>query len=274
MSTASDSRVAGADPHGILGRALAYARWGWPVFPCRPGSKEPATRHGFHDATTDPAQISAWWERQPTANLAIATGRPGPDVLDVDHHGPAGNGFTALSYLKGTGLLDGAGTIVRTPHGGLHVYFTGSDQNSGRLPRHHLDFKAAGGYILAPRSQVDGRPYIVVRQQAATGKINWSAVEHLLEPPPSRGVRPRNDQRGAARLAAWVENLPEGNRNAGLFWAACRAVEAGETAVLDDIAAAAARTGLSQHEIARTIDSARRGVRTGAERLAQREAAQ
>ena len=32
----------------------------------------------------------------PTANLAIATGQPGPDVLDVDQHGPAGNGFAAL----------------------------------------------------------------------------------------------------------------------------------------------------------------------------------
>lgn len=28
-----------------------------PVFPCQPGSKEPATRHGFHDATTDPDRI-------------------------------------------------------------------------------------------------------------------------------------------------------------------------------------------------------------------------
>ena len=33
-------------------QALAYARHGWPVFPCQPGGKEPATRHGFLDATT------------------------------------------------------------------------------------------------------------------------------------------------------------------------------------------------------------------------------
>ena len=37
-----------------LARALAYARHGWPVFPCQPGRKEPDTPHGFKDATTDP----------------------------------------------------------------------------------------------------------------------------------------------------------------------------------------------------------------------------
>jgi len=40
--------------------ALGYARHGWPVFPCMPGSKEPATRHGFKDASTDPDRITAW----------------------------------------------------------------------------------------------------------------------------------------------------------------------------------------------------------------------
>jgi hypothetical protein len=36
----------------ILRQALAYARRGWPVFPCQPGQKVPATRHGYKDATT------------------------------------------------------------------------------------------------------------------------------------------------------------------------------------------------------------------------------
>jgi hypothetical protein len=55
------------------------------------------------------------------------------------------------------------------------------------------------------------------------------------------------------------QRLEEGNRNAGLFWAACRAVESGRANALDEIATAAAKTGLSEREIARTIDSARRG---------------
>ena len=83
-----------------LRRALAYAARGWPVFPCQPGQKIPATTHGYRDATTDPDQITAWFSRHPGRNLAIATGAPGPDVLDVDQHGQAGNGYAAFRQLQ------------------------------------------------------------------------------------------------------------------------------------------------------------------------------
>ena len=177
-------------------RALAYARHGWPVFPCQPGGKQPATRHGFHDATTDPGKITWWWRRQPEANLAIATGHPGPDVLDVDQHGPAGNGFAALNQLKRAGLIGGASAIVATPSGGLHAYFTGSDQRCGKLPRHHLDFRARGGYILAPPSQVGGRPYRVISHRDASGGLDWAKVTGLLEPERHTAIRPARAQRG------------------------------------------------------------------------------
>jgi hypothetical protein len=249
-----------ADRNRAVARALAYAERGWPVFPCRPCSKEPATRHGFRDATTDPGQIRAWWDRWPDANLAIATGAPGPDVLDVDHHGQVGHGYTALMRLKTADLLDNAGPIVRTPHGGLHVYFAGSSQASGRLPHHHLDFKAAGGYVLASPSSVAGRPYFLVRRAEPSGGLNWAAVTRMLEPQADRPARQVLAASGdVSRLASWVERLEEGNRNAGLFWAACRAVESGQASALDDIAAAATKTGLSEREITRTIASARRG---------------
>jgi len=263
-SDATHGAPATPGPRRTVRQALEYTRRGWPVFPCRPGTKEPATRHGFQDATTDPERIRWWWHRVPAANLAIATGRPGPDVLDVDQHGPAGSGFAAFSQLKQAGLVDGAHLIVATPSGGFHAYFAGSDQPSGRLPRHHLDFKATGGYVLAPPSTVGGKPYRLVRVQPEGRGLDWAAVADLLEPVPDRRLQP--DGRLAGRLgqlAAWVERLEEGNRNAGLFWAACRAVEAGQEGLLDELRAAALRTGLSEREISRTIASARREIRSG-----------
>ena len=245
----------------ILTHALAYARHGWPVFPCKPGSKEPATRHGFRDATTDPAQIREWWQRQPAANLAIATGAPGPDVLDVDRHDYESNGFPAYNKLKRQGVLSGAAAIIATPGRGLHAYFMGSDQPCGRLPQQHLDFKARGGYVLAPPSQVGGRRYWCVARRGRPGYLDWEAASRLLEPHRERA--PQTSTGVVAepkRLAAWVETLPEGNRNAGLFWAACRVAESGGPEVLDDLAAAAAKTGLTLREIDRTIASAKRTV--------------
>ena len=244
-------------------RALEYASRGWPVFPCRPGGKEPVTRHGFRDASTDPSRIAHWWNRHPGANLAIATGTPGPDVLDVDQHGEAGNGFAAWRRLRAAGLIQGTIAVVATPGGGLHAYFTGTAQPSRRLPGCHLDFKAAGGYVLAPPSRVGGKPYrLLTRSGTAGGTLNWADVTSLLEPRRSQlahgsGAVPAD----GAHLASWVQRLPEGNRNSGLYWAACRAIESGQEHMLKDLAAAAATTGLPDREITRTIISARRSFR-------------
>jgi hypothetical protein len=243
-----------------LRRALAFAGYGWPVFPCQPGQKIPATRHGFCDATTDQRQITRWFTRHPDWNLAIATGAPGPDVLDVDQHGEAGNGFAAFNQLQRTGLLDGAGAYVRTPSGGLHAYFTGSDQRNGHLASHHLDFRSAGGYVLTPPSQVEGKPYELVKTLDGHGGLDWAAVTQVLEP---RKQQQRPEPRQAAdgdvsRLAEWVARQGEGNRNAGLFWAVNRALEADRAADLSPLAVAARQAGLDEREIDRTLDSARK----------------
>ena len=241
-------------------QALAYAERGWPVFPCQPGRKTPATPHGYLDATTDPAQISEWFARHPERNLAVATGAPGPDVLDIDQHGPAGDGFPALARLHATGLLDGAATWIRTPSGGMHIYFAGSHQRSGHLAASHIDFLAGGGYVLSPPSQVDGRPYQRIQAPGGRHQLDWPAVVRLLEPareqqPPAPRL-PSGEPTGA--LARWVAAQPEGNRNNGLFWAANRALETDPAADLSPLAAAARQAGLADPEITKTLNSARR----------------
>ncbi len=191
---------------GILAQALAYAARGWPVFPCRPDAgtcpapdrcpcKAPVTPNGFKDATTDPEAIRGWWRRWPGANVAIATGTPGPDVLDVDVK-PDGNGFAALNKLKRAGLLTGAARLVRTRSGGIHVYYAGTGQGCRGLPRHHLDFKAAGGYVLAPPSRVHGKPYELLDHRAGAAALDWQAVKQLLDPPRRPAHRPSTWQGG------------------------------------------------------------------------------
>jgi hypothetical protein len=247
-----------------LRQALAFARGGWPVLPCQPGQKTPATRHGVRDATTDPARITQWFTRHADWNLALATGAPGPDVLDIDERGDAGNGYAAFGQLREAGLTDGAAAYIRTPGGGLHVYFRGSNQRNGCLPAHHLDFRSYGGYVLTPPSQIDGRPYELVRALRGRGGLDWDAVRAYLQPErqPRSARQPRPGTQDLSGLARWVASQTEGNRNAGLFWAANRALDGDPAADLSPLAAAARHAGLDDPEITRTLTSARKSGRT------------
>ena len=243
-------------PPGPRLRRPRLARLPLPARPEDPGHPARLPRRHHRPASRSPNGSPArrGW------NLAIATGAPGPDVLDVDQHGAAGNGFRALARLRAAGLLDGASGYVRTPSGGLHAYFTGSAQRNGHLPAHHLDFLSAGGYVLAPPSQVGGKPYQRIRTLDGHGGLDWQAVIRLLEPDRQHqqpATRPLPDY-GISRLVRWVAAQREGNRNAGLFWAANRALEADPAADLSPLAAAARQAGLADPEITRTLNSARR----------------
>ena len=98
----------------------------------------------------------------------------------------------------------------------------------------------------------------------ADGALNWATVTALLEPhrQPRRPQPGPDPGRGLGYLARWVAGQAEGNRNAGLFWAANRALDADPAADLSPLAAAARQAGLGDREITRTLDSARNGGRT------------
>lgn len=85
--------------------------------------------------------------------------------------------------------------LVRTPSGGAHLYAPGSGQGNGSLRGQHIDFRSAGGYVLAPPSAVGGRPYVVVSHQAHGDPIDWAKVREHLEPQRERQWEP-----GAAGL--------------------------------------------------------------------------
>lgn len=263
-------------PATLVDAALAYAAAGMPVFPCVPGAKTPLTRRGFYDATTDPRRIRSWWSWMPEANIALRTGSS-IDVVDVDVHG-VGNGFPVLRTLQRDGLIDGWGMAVRSPSGGLHLYYPSAlqrPQGSWSRGTAHADFRGTGGYIIAPPSTITGpdgttSAYEVIARGRRPRPVDADTLRDILTPTPApipqRQLRSGGaDERIAERLSDWVARLPEGNRNAGLFWAACRLAEAGLTE--DETAAAlepaAVSTGLEVRETRGTIHSAHRTVAGG-----------
>lgn len=237
--------------------AHRYADHGWFVFPTAPGGKIPTTEHGFLDATTNHKQIQQWWRGEPQANVAIATGAPGPDVVDVDKHADR-SGYAAWNRLRQAGLAGEPQAVIRTPSGGMHAYYKGTQQRNGSLPEHAIDFRSTGGYVVtAPSKDAGGRPYAVVSKQPSAAAFDWSAAREHLDPQRERQPQRQADgPRDVSHLAAWVASQQEGNRNQGLFWAANRAIEAGDTATLDKLAHAARQAGLDDREIDRTIRSA------------------
>jgi hypothetical protein len=209
---------------GMLTAALRYAAAGWPVFPCKPHGKAPLgalVHRGVLDASTNPALITGWWSRCPTANIAVACGAPGPDVLDVDTK-DGRPGMDLFERARRAGLLRGACAFVRTPSGGLHVWFAGTDQPGGAVgPGKALELKAVGGYVLLPPSYVDdadrgyaGRYELIERRDTA-GTVVFAAIRRLLDPPPAvpatpsrprdpNVVRPGDDFN---RRATWAQIL-------------------------------------------------------------------
>ena len=170
-----------------------------------------------------------------------------------------GTGTRPSASSRQPGCWTGPRAYVRTPSGGLHAYFTGSHQRNGHLPGWHLDFRSHGGYVLTPPSQVGGKPYQLVRTTGSRGGLDWDAVIRHLQPErqsqPARHSRARSQD--VSGLARWVASQGQGNRNAGLFWAANRALDADPAADLSPLAAAARQAGLGEREITRTLDSAR-----------------
>ena len=262
------SRVAGAPT--LADAARRYASAGIPVFPCVPGGKQPLTPNGFHDASTSRASVERWWRRTPEANIGLPTGAAaGVVVVDVDVH-DSGSGYEAFDRAHTRGLAAGWGWLVRTPSGGMHAYYPPADneQRCWQVPVAHVDFRGDGGYVIAPPSRVDVRgklrayAVIAVSEHAAT-PLDATGLRRFLDPPrqmvrarcalPPLGTKPE-------RLAKWMAAQPEGGRNQGLFWAACRLVEDGHPVevALATVGNAGLQAGLSRGEVQSTINSAYR----------------
>lgn len=126
--------------------ALHYADLGYKVFPCVAHAKNPLTKHGCKDATTDTDQIEAWWDQWPDANVAIAT--EGLLVIDVDGKDNPWSGDLPECPLS------------LTPNGGRHYILRQPEgrqygNTAGKLaPK--VDTRGDGGYILVPPSELAG----------------------------------------------------------------------------------------------------------------------
>ncbi|MGW5589264.1 bifunctional DNA primase/polymerase [Streptomyces sp. NPDC003857] len=203
--------------------------------PCLPAGR---WCHGFHAATLDHRRISEWWGSRPDFGVGVACGPAGLVVIDIDAHQaqpPSRDrilpGIPIADHVDLTGLANGFHTLavlaalrgqpspaddqstlrVRTPSGGLHVWYRASDNrrwqcssgsSTGRALAWQVDVRAHGGYIIAPGTTTEHGTYTAigeVREPAALPA--WLAQElertgHLPAStiPAPRPVPPRAQQ--------------------------------------------------------------------------------
>ncbi|MFG2437887.1 bifunctional DNA primase/polymerase [Streptomyces sp. NPDC048508] len=217
--------------------------------PCLPAGR---WCHGFHAATLDQRHIAQWWGGHPEFGVGIACGPAALVVIDIDAHStqppsrdrilpgiPIGdhvdltglaNGFHTLAVLAALrgqrSPADDATTLrVRTPSGGLHVWYRAADNrrwrcssgsSQGAALAWQVDVRAHGGYIIAPGTTTRDGTYIPVdsvREPAALPL--WLAQElertgHLpaLSIPAPRPVPPRAQQAVQAAGGANHDRTP------------------------------------------------------------------
>lgn len=141
------------EPADFVEAALNLGRRGLRVFPLKAGSKHPPLIKDFpRNATTDEAQIRAWWARWPNANIGVSTN--GMLVLDVD---PKRGGLASLAVLEAENGPLPATFRVRTPSGGLHLYFTSRNPVACSVDRvaPGIDVRGHGGYVVGPGSVIE-----------------------------------------------------------------------------------------------------------------------
>lgn len=142
-----------------LDRALSYADLGWAVFPLSNNSKIPLPgSRGFYEASKDKEEIKKMWSRPGAEdfNIGVATGMQSQlVVLDVD----VKNGSLGKESLKRINGLSPT-LIASTPSGGWHYYYFYEKPLQGKIGFYPgLDFKAEGGYVVAPGSKLDEGVY-------------------------------------------------------------------------------------------------------------------
>lgn len=200
------------------------------MFPCRPGAKEPLTQHGHKEASRDPAQIDAWWNANPNANVGIAVAPSGLVVLDVDvgtkKDGTPKRGRESLAEIENelTPTL-----LAMTGRGGTHAVY---ERPPGLEPTRIIGFKEGldligEGYIVAAPSYL-----------AETNTYYRWAQLHPITPLPAFLQNVTRAPRVSEKVDALGTPIAEGGRNNALFRLGC---------ALRD-------TGISRESLARALD--------------------
>lgn len=197
----------------MIRTAIALAKKGLAVFPCRARDKRPATEHGVKDATRDTETIKRWWRQDPQYNIGVATGAvSGIFILDIDSL----DAEEELRRLEAQHSELPVTVEVITARG-RHLYFQMPDmpvRNSAGKVAPGIDVRGDAGFAVCPPSvHPCGRAYA---WSVDCGKAIASAPAWLL----AKIVEPTSVIGQATPPFAWralvTNSIVEGQRDCAL----------------------------------------------------------
>jgi hypothetical protein len=182
------------DPLAVVERGLA-------VFALPPGGRRPTGPGWQARCSRDPDLVRRQW--RPGDNIGVGCRSSNLVGLDLDRHGvedlDAGDVVDGVATFAAVCAAHGqpwpATLTVRTPSGGLHLYFRAADwctiasSSGGRAGLGAgVDVRGpgrrSGGYLIGPGSIVGGSRYVIVRDVAIAPLPAWLAA--LLQAPEER----------------------------------------------------------------------------------------
>jgi hypothetical protein len=152
----------GISTTNALEAAIQYARAGLTIFPIAPNSKQPATEHGFKDATCNlkPLDHNGWSDFiapdgseltvTPHENWATEPGRAGFTVIDIDPKNGGDATWNALIAKHGPLVT----REVSTPGSGRHLWCRGTIVARNKKLGPGIDTRCFGGYALLPPGSI------------------------------------------------------------------------------------------------------------------------
>lgn len=138
--------------------ALHLAGLGMKVFPMQPNQKRPQILDWPNNASSDPAQIKAWFTQYKNMNYGIACEPSGLVVVDLDvKHGIDGIA-SWRQYALGLNLEPTF--TVHTPSGGMHLFYRASGvPSTTNFPSKAIDIRGQGGCVVGPGSNLPNGTY-------------------------------------------------------------------------------------------------------------------
>ncbi|HUD75291.1 MAG TPA: bifunctional DNA primase/polymerase, partial [Terracidiphilus sp.] len=158
--------------------ALRLAASGFHIFPLEGNGKLPAIKEYPNKATTDPDQVQKWFGNGKVRNIGISTSHFSMSealvVIDLDlKNGKRGD--LSLVQLELEGFELPPTLTVSTPSGGSHLYYRvpKAVRQGVDLLGNGLDVRSLGGYVVGPKSEIDGRTYEITHHAQVAQAPDW-----------------------------------------------------------------------------------------------------